>query len=552
MMLCVSSISGCYEIMPMSDEPEEVNIMSRHQSPALKHLVEIEKYVNSLPDLYKGPGGAVAVIQDGEVVLKQCWGYADLASRREIKPDTRFAICSVTKQFTCATLLDAIGEPEVLDAAFAKFFHDFKDELPTVRELCNNQSGLRDYWALTVLCGADPEGEFLPDDARKLLKRMQHVQFLHGTEYSYNNGNFRIVDELIEQHTGRSLIDLMRERIFEPAKMPSAELRPNTGTFTDCVGYVGDIVTGFKPANNRIHWSGDAGMVASLEDMIAWEVFIDKTRDDENGIYRRLSRPQPFADGSASPYTMGLKYAQAGAYRLNGHGGALNGWRCQRFYSPDTRLSAIILFNHESNASGACLELMRVALGEAKAADDVAPVHVDASWYGDYLDERTGLSITLSKASEGQMKCRLGTSAEMVRLISDTEATNGLTSLKRDGDIVHLRRDAEKLVLSCQKLVKTETPNICGRYYCGELDAAVVVEKVGTAFYAAFEGFLGKSNMQPVYYAGGDVWLLPCQRSMDAPAPGDWTLVFQRDAQGNIAGIRVGCWLARNINYRKI
>ncbi|MGU3575873.1 D-aminopeptidase [Brucellaceae bacterium C25G] len=522
------------------------------QSPALQHMSEVEKFVNSLPDLYKGPGGAVAVIQDGEVVLKQCWGYADMASRREIKTDTRFAICSVTKQFTCATLLDAIGEPEVLDAAFAKFFHDFKDELPTVRELCNNQSGLRDYWALTVLCGADPEGEFLPEDARKLLKRMQHVQFEHGTRFSYNNGNFRIVDALIEQHTGRSLIELMRERIFTPANMKTAELRPDTGTFTECTGYVGDITTGFKPAVNRIYWSGDAGMVASLDDMIAWEVFIDKTRNDENGIYRRLSRQQFFADGSASPYGMGLKSAEAGSYHLTGHGGALNGWRCQRFHSHDARLSAVILFNHESSAYGACLDLMRVALGEAKPLNDVVPVAVDAAWYGDYLDEKTGLSVSLSRASEGHMKCRLGTSAELVRLTSDTLAGNGLTSLERDGDVLHLHRKAEKLVLECKKLVRDDVPNICGRYYCGELDAALVVEKVGSAFYAAFEGFLGKSTMQPVYYAGGDVWLLPCQRSMDAPAPGDWTLVFQRDVKGNVAGIRVGCWLAHNLDYRKI
>lgn len=526
--------------------------MSDQTAPALKHFAQIEEFVNSLPDLYKGPGGAVAVIQDGAVVLKQCWGYADLTTRREIKSDTRFAICSVTKQFTCATLLDAVGEPEVLDAAFAKYFHDFKDELPKVRELCNNQSGLRDYWALTVLCGADPEGEFLPEDTRKLLKRMQHTQFLHGTEYSYNNGNFRIVGELIEHHTGRSLIDLMRERIFEPAGMKTAELRPNTGTFADCTGYVGDIVTGFKPAVNRIHWSGDAGMVASLDDMIAWEIFIDQTRNDENGLYRRLSQAQFFADGSVSPYGMGLKYAEAGNYHLTGHGGALNGWRCQRFHAQDARLSAVVLFNHESSAYAACLDLMRVALGETKAPHDAAPVAIDAAWYGDYLDERTGLSVTLSKASEGQIKCRLGTSAELVRLMSDTQATNGVTSLKRDGDRLDLRRDAEKLVLACRKLIKSEVPNICGHYYCGELDAALVIEKVGTAFYAAFEGFLGKSAMQPVYYAGDDVWLLPCQRSMDAPAPGDWTLMFKRDAQGNIAGIRVGCWLAHNLNYRKI
>ena len=38
-------------------------------------------------------------------------------------------------------------------------------------------------------------------------------------------------------------------------------------------------------------------MVASLDDMIAWERFIDRTRDDAQGLYRRLSARPNFADG---------------------------------------------------------------------------------------------------------------------------------------------------------------------------------------------------------------------------------------------------------------
>ncbi|MNW19003.1 D-aminopeptidase [compost metagenome] len=49
-----------------------------------------------------------------------------------------------------------------------------------------------------------------------------------------------------------------------------------------------------------------------------------------------------------------------------------------------------------------------------------------------------------------------------------------------------------------------------------------------------------------------DVWLLRCKRSMDAPAPGDWTVVVSRDAEGKVTGLTIGCWLARRIDYSKI
>ena len=66
-----------------------------------------------------------------------------------------------------------------------------------------------------------------------------------------------------------------------------------------------------------------------------------------------------------------------------------------------------------------------------------------------------------------------------------------------------------------------------------------------------FEGFLGKGSMQPLYAIAEDIWLLPCQRGMDAPAPGDWTVVAERDAAGAITGLTIGCWLARGLSYKK-
>lgn len=121
----------------------------------------LEAFVRQIPQNYKGPGGVVAVVKDGEVVLRHAWGFADLATRQVMTAETRMPICSISKQFTCGVLLDAVGEPELLDDALAAYLDKFEEERPSTRDLCNNQSGLRDYWALTVLCGADPEAVFL-------------------------------------------------------------------------------------------------------------------------------------------------------------------------------------------------------------------------------------------------------------------------------------------------------------------------------------------------------------------------------------------------------
>ena len=38
---------------------------------------------------------------------------------------------------------------------------------------------------------------------------------------------------------------------------------------------------------------------------------------------------------------------------------------------------------------------------------------------------------------------------------------------------------------------------------------------------------------------------------MDAPALGDWTLHFERDANSGIKAVTVGCWLARKVRFEK-
>lgn len=510
----------------------------------------LEAFVRQIPQNYKGPGGVVAVIKDGEVVLRHAWGFADLATRQVMTAETRMPICSISKQFTCGVLLDAVGEPELLDDALAVYLDKFEEERPSTRDLCNNQSGLRDYWALTVLCGADPEAVFLPEQAQSLLRRLKTTHFEPGSHYSYCNGNFRILADLIEGYTGRSLVELLSEHIFRPAGMKTAELIPDTALFNECTGYEGDTVRGFLPATNRLHWMGDAGICASLDDMIAWEQFIDATRDDEDGIYRRLNGPQTFSDGANAPYGFGLKFEEAGGKRLTGHGGALRGWRCQRWHCADERLSTIAMFNFEGGASDVAFKLMNIAL--SVSTSEPQRVEADAAWFGSWLCQDTGLVLSLEDAGRGRIKARFGTGPEMMDVVGVNEARSSVTTITRDGDVIELSRDDENLRLTMKRIKGATRQDIIGRYHSDELDADLLLVSEGCAIYGAFEGFLGKSDMYPLYSVGADVWLLPVQRSLDAPSPGEWKLIFRRDDKGAITDVSVSCWLARGVEYRRI
>jgi D-aminopeptidase len=510
----------------------------------------LDSVIPSLPDLFKGPGGAVAVIRDGEAVVRHSWGYADAERRERMAPSTLMPICSISKEFTCAVLLESVGDPSLLDADLAAYLPQFEGQLPSVADLCNNQSGLRDYWALTVLCGAHPEGNFRPEDGQKLLGRTRTTHFVPGSHYSYSNGNFRILSDLIENRTGEKLGDLIARYLFKPAGMETAQFFPDTGAFQGAAtGYEGNTNVGFQPAVNNLYWSGDAGIWACLDDMIAWEAFIDATRDQHTGLYARISAPQAFSDGTPASYGFGLAHVTIGGVAMTGHGGALRGWRMQRLYAPSERLSVVVMFNHEADAHAAGEKVMLAALGQEERI--TAGLPGEATWAGHYLDQKTKLTLSLTPLDTGRLTARFATIPEVVTLMEDGTARSEDMVLKREGGGILMKRAGENLALRLQRLAGEARDDIEGRFHSDELDADLLVTSSGGAMFIAFEGFLGKSGMQSLYAIGPDVWLLPCPRGLDAPGPGDWTLVFDRDAEGKVVGLMIGCWLARGVRYVK-
>jgi D-aminopeptidase len=45
---------------------------------------------------------------------------------------------------------------------------------------------------------------------------------------------------------------------------------------------------------------------------------------------------------------------------------------------------------------------------------------------------------------------------------------------------------------------------------------------------------------------------MPCERSMDAPSPGDWTVRVLRGPDGSVEAVSVGSWLARDVRFRAV
>lgn len=513
-------------------------------------LDAVTSTLDKLPKLYPGPGGVAGVMLDGNLILARAWGYANIDAAQPMTIGTRLPICSISKKFTCQVLLATVGDPARLDRKVAAFLPQFTATLPTVKQMCDNQSGLRNYWALTVLQGAFAEQPFRREDALPLIARMKTGHFHPGTQYSYCNCNFRILSEMIEAKTGLALDVLYRQHIWGPAQMKSAVLTADTSRPEDgVVGYEGNDATGFFPAENAIYWVGDAGISASLSDMLAYEAWIDATRDDENSLYRRVSVPPYFADGAPAAYGYGLSRETIAGLEFTGHGGALRGFRTHRLNARAARLSVVVMFNHEADAHGAAEALVQAAIAQRTPAEALLPDGWDGQWIGP-----NGL-LTRVESARNSAKVRHTSGVERVTLAANGTLSSPGVVLAREATGVTLTRPKDNTKAKLTPLAVLDSANsaeIAGHYHSPELDASMEIEARDGAVYARFTGALGSGRMERMAPAGLDVWTVATRRSMDAPAPGDWTMIMQRDAKGRVGGLTLGCWLAREVVYQRV
>ena len=512
----------------------------------------LDQVLAALPERYVGPGGAVAVLRDGEVLARHCWGWADAERRIPFTPLTMSLICSISKQFTCSLLLDQFPDPAVLNDDLRRRLPALDEGAPTIFDLAHNQSGLRDYWAVAMLYGAPAEGVFTLRDADRIISRTQSLHFAPGTRYSYCNQNFRLISDLIEQRTGDSFGDLLRRQIFDRAAMPYARLHADTSSVPGgTVGYEGTLAAGFRPAVNNIHWTGDAGIAACLEDMIAWEQFIDATREEADGLYNRLAAPVTFRDGAPAAYGFGLARTQLFGRAATCHEGGLRGFRSFRVYVPEARLSVVTLFNHMADPRGPAMDVLGALLDQPPVAH-TAPGHANPAVAGHYLEPESGIAVRIEPAAAHRVRLQFGHGFDLLSLTEKGDYLSASVRLHRDEAGVWMTRPQENLSSLLTPWEGESAADIEGVYHSTELGTEITCVATGGTLYGAFSGMLGQGAMQPLLPYGPDTWLLPCPRALDYSPPGDWTLRFRRDAAGRVDGVTAGCWLARGIGYSRV
>ncbi len=306
------------------------------------------------------PGASVMVIRDGEILHAAGYGLADLESGALLTPDTPVRLASVSKAFMTMGIM-ILAERDSLEyddpvTNWIPELHRFPGI--TVRHLMNHTSGLPDYWEDDLLESLNPQIDDDPlitnPEAALAFETWGEFVFQPGERYEYSNSAYEMIALIIERISGQSAKAFIRDEIFQPLGMSTADVRDRRDyrISESAVGYSRDENGGWVIDDD--HWGnglvGAGGVYASVNDFYHWDQALYTGWIIRLETLEDAFAPTVLNDGSISEYGFGWSLRDRLGYPAIHHGGDWLGFRTHFLRFPDLNLSVIVLSNATANA----------------------------------------------------------------------------------------------------------------------------------------------------------------------------------------------------------
>lgn len=304
------------------------------------------------------PGGAVAVIQDGEIVHQNGYGLADVESGTPITTESVFHLGSVGKQFT------AMGIMMLKERGLVDYDEPISTYLPelewmgdgvTVRRLLHHTSGIMGYDDSDEIYDALLEAADLPtnDDLLNVMAEYGDMLTEPGEEYSYNNTGYDLLGVLIERLSGQSYTSFMDENIFSPLGMDDTFALPNDERLNGehvAESYSTDGAYEPDPID-RI--SGSGSIYSTLGDMYLYDQALYKDELVSQETLAEAFVSGVLNNGGETAYGFAYDLGEYAGETYVGHSGAWLGFESYYLRFPGRNLSVVVLLNLDYSEEGA-------------------------------------------------------------------------------------------------------------------------------------------------------------------------------------------------------
>ena len=315
-----------------------VNAQTSSEKELLKTLNETTP--KALQD-NKVPGLALAIIKNGDVIIKKEYGFSDVSENEIVNSKTGFNIGSISKMFTAWGIMKLVEDQKLnLDAPASKYLlnwklpsSEFDSDKVTIRNLLQHTAGL----SVHGYNGYETKDELTSIDASlsgttNLDEKVELVMEPE-SKWKYSGGGYSIL---------QSFADYMKEHIFKPLKMKQT-------SFNISKKVLKNSAKAYDEEGNEIplrlfNAQAAAGLHTTIDDLILFA----KASFSKNPVLSEesialLIKPTELSKGN---YGMGYMIMNRfGDFTLSGHGGSNEGWQSGFMLDFESKSGIIILTN---------------------------------------------------------------------------------------------------------------------------------------------------------------------------------------------------------------
>ncbi len=179
----------------------------------------VRDYLDNLVEKNQIPGIQYLAVDEQAIRFEYCGGWRDMRADLPVTPETTYMASSSTKALTAAAVLQLVEGGKVeLERSLSAYYpdHPYGDQV-TIRQLLNQTSGLRNPAPVKWLHTVDEHPSFDEGKAlEKVLGEYPTLAFPPGSQYAYSNISYWLLGRVIQQASGQSYCDYMRQHILEP------------------------------------------------------------------------------------------------------------------------------------------------------------------------------------------------------------------------------------------------------------------------------------------------------------------------------------------------
>lgn len=216
--------------------------------------------------------GAVLVARGDQILFREAYGTADVATGRALRIGDRFLLASISKQFTAAAILKLQDEGQLsVDDPVCQWVQPCPAAWATMRvgHLLSHTSGIPDLMARPGW----GQRRVTPATLSQLTEdsKAYRPSFEPGTKVRYNNAGFNLAAEIVARASGMSFADYLHTTFFAPLGMQDTGFGDDShlGIVTGHANFPSGL-TAQRNANVSIV-AGAGALYSTLDDMLVWE-----------------------------------------------------------------------------------------------------------------------------------------------------------------------------------------------------------------------------------------------------------------------------------------